>query len=211
MGNRALAGLATAALLLAACVKYGDAETGDSKSDETTTTAGNDPKPASGGGTVGSAAIDAGAADVAVAPVDAGSTATGVVTASLVTYDTNKLCNFDVTTCGDSISLNKCNRIYGIQLFTRDCVTKLDAAIAAGDCSEFKTGTTHTVCMPDCNDGVDTCNGDGTMNACNDQGLFAVQDCNASCQQAGATYSGVCGKTFQGRSQTEDVCWCTSN
>lgn len=211
--SRLVAG-AAAALLLVACVKYTDADpANDSKSDDSTVTSTNDPKPASGGGAVSQAAADAGVATTdagAVPAVDSG-TPTGITTANLVPYDTTKLCNFDVTTCGDSITLNKCNRIYSVQLFTQDCVTKLDAAIAAGDCNEFKTGTTHTVCMPDCNGGVDTCNGDGTMNVCNQQNLFAVQDCNLECQQQGAVYSGTCGQDFEGRSTTEDVCWCTSN
>ena len=90
-------------------------------------------------------------------------------------------------------------------------MTHLDTAIANGDCNDFLQGTTHTICFPDCNGGVDTCNGDGTMDVCNAQNLFGVQDCKASCTQAGATYSGTCGKTFQARSSTEDVCWCSAS
>jgi len=67
----------------------------------------------------------------------------------------------------------------------------------------------RAACFPACAE--TTCSADGrTLNVCGSTGLVAF-DCAKYCEADGKQFSGICGKTYNGKTSStgKPVCWCS--
>jgi hypothetical protein len=126
-----------------------------------------------------------------------------------VAFDGNQFCSRLVTECQDtSVTVADCQTVFQALLVTQACASGLPNASCA-DLENDQSAITLE-CFPKCSTpGVITCNGDGTVTKCTDQGAKSVVDCARLCQAvAKAQWSGVCGKTYQTQTSDNDKCWC---
>jgi hypothetical protein len=133
-----------------------------------------------------------------------------------VAIDANAVCNRDVNTCGDTTStVDQCFKTMSVLRVTQECVDAIDAA----SCSDLKSDnpTFAATCFPPCSVSSTTCNADGTLSACHADSsgnlTTVVVDCAAGCRNSVVsgvvgTWTGVCGKSYQGRTDSKDLCWC---
>lgn len=126
----------------------------------------------------------------------------------LVTIDTASVCGRLINECHQTISQAQCEQTFGIVRVSQACVDKFNSAT----CEEIgQTGSDFDeTCFPNCDaKGTQTCNGDGTVTICSDEGRTLIGDCAATCQKIlNKSYSGTCGKSFGGQTSDKDKCWC---
>lgn len=93
------------------------------------------------------------------------------------------------------------------EAFTDACV---DAYVAASCAALPQFLLSNPVCSPQCpaSYGKHHCNAAQTeLTICDSLGSF-VYSCERFCRQAKQTYSGVCGTSFNGKTEPDPWCWC---
>ena len=135
-----------------------------------------------------------------------GSGATGSVS-SLKPINEDVLCARLIQECFEPLTTPACRRSFGSLRVTDDCLAALEAA-PCSDLSSPSSAVSRT-CFPPCSGALATCNSDGTLTFCSDDGLTRVADCNESCLNDGYTrWTGVCGTTKDGQTAPRAQCWC---
>ena len=132
----------------------------------------------------------------------------GTTTAStLRALDVQGFCARLANECGAGIDQATCVRTYLPVRVTNDCATLVTTATCADLLSS--ASTVSQTCFPTCTSSVlATCNGNGTITVCTENGVQNVDDCQATCTAQGSTWTGICASTYNGQAADRDQCWC---
>jgi hypothetical protein len=129
-------------------------------------------------------------------------------TTARVALDANAFCNKAVTSCGTGkAKLSECLAAFAAVRVSPECA---DALLNAS-CSDLAstTSSVDSICFPPCSTPGTTCNGDGTLSICGNASKTLVYDCKTSCSTvSGNTWTGICGKSAEGKTSEQDKCWC---
>jgi hypothetical protein len=172
---------------------------------------------------LGGFAISAGASSAAVVacdqfPEDASSSSSSASSSGAavtttdgstarVQVDANTLCTRLINQCGQSIILADCIKSYASLRVDPTCMTGIASATCA-DLGDPSSAVMQT-CFPPCNGTLASCNGDGTISTCTQEGATQVFDCRDYCISQGFTaYTGTCDVSYQGQTAAAPQCWC---
>lgn len=104
----------------------------------------------------------------------------------------------------------ECEMVFGIAEVSDSCL----AAVEAAPCEEHAKPEPNYVdeCFPPCDLASVTCDDDGKVTKCEEFGGGERRQislrCSDVCETEHLMFTGVCGKTHDGRTSEEDVCWC---
>lgn len=139
------------------------------------------------------------------APTGDGGTSTA---STLRALDVQGFCARLANECGAGVDQATCVRTYLPVRVTNDCATLVTTATCADLLSS--ASTVSQTCFPTCTSSVlATCNGNGTITVCTDNGVQNVDDCQATCTSQGYSgWTGICASTYNGQVADRDQCWC---